>query len=75
MARKIREDLDQLIEEKTTWLEVLTPIREKLVGIETKNTVLTAIYENPEIQSLIKEGKIDQAKIKAREVYNVHRKR
>ena len=74
LARKIREDIDLWIEEKAGWLEVLAPLREKLVGIDGKNHILTNIYENPEIRKMVEEGDLKNAKKKAWEAYNVHRK-
>ena len=72
LARKIREDTDLWIEEKARWLEVLSPIREKLVGIEEKNRVLSKIYNNPKVIELIKEGNTNDALKSAWEVYHVH---
>jgi siroheme synthase-like protein len=72
LARKIREDTDLWIEEKARWLEVLSPIRDKLVGIEEKNRILSKIYNNPKIENMIKEGNIKDAIKNAWEVYNVH---
>ncbi len=72
LARKIREDIDVWIEEKSRWLEVLGPIRERLVGTEEKNNVLSNIYDNPEIGRMVKGGDLENAKKRAWEVYNVH---
>ena len=72
LARKIREDIDVWIEEKSRWLEVLGPIRERLMGIEKKNSVLSNIYDNPEIGRMVKEGDLGNAKKRAWELYNVH---
>ncbi len=74
LARKIREEIDLEIEEKSRWLKVLSPIREKLVGVEEKNNILSNIYNNPEFKKMIKKGDIKNAKKGAWEVYNVHRK-
>jgi siroheme synthase-like protein len=74
LARKIREDTDRWIEEKARWLEVLSPIREKLVGIEEKNHILSIIYEDIEVKKMIKEGNTKNAIKKAWEIYNVHLK-
>ncbi len=72
LARRIREDIDVWIEEKSRWLEVLGPIRERLIGTEKKNSVLSNIYDNPEIGKMVKEGDIENAKKQAWEVYNVY---
>jgi len=72
LARKIREDIDVWIEEKSRWLEVLGPIRERLVGIGKKNSVLSDIYDNPEIRRMVKGGDLENAKKRAWEIYNVH---
>ncbi len=72
LARKIREDIDVWIEEKSRWLEVLGPIRERLVGTEEKNNVLSNIYDNPEIGRMVKGGDLENAKKRAWEIYNVH---
>ncbi|UCF49145.1 MAG: bifunctional precorrin-2 dehydrogenase/sirohydrochlorin ferrochelatase [Thermoplasmatales archaeon] len=73
LSRKLREDIDLWIEEKSRWLEILSPIREKLVGMDKKNQVLSKIYDNPEIQKLVKAGDIENALKKAWEVFNVYR--
>ena len=74
LARKIREEIDLGIEEKSRWLEVLSPIRDKLVGIEEKNHILSNIYDNLEVKKMVKEGNLENAKKRAWKVYNVHRK-
>lgn len=74
LARKIREELDVWIKEKERWLEVLAPVREKLVGMTEKNQVLSMVYGDPEVARLVKEGNTEGAKKKAWEVYDVHRK-
>jgi siroheme synthase-like protein len=72
LAKRIRCEIDEWIPEKAGWLEVLAPIRESLVKDPKKNTVLLSIYEDPEIGKLVREGKIEKAKKKAMERYNVH---
>ena len=72
LARKIREDIDVWIEEKSRWLEVLGPVRERIIDIEKRNSVLSDIYDNPEIGRMVKEGDLENAKKRAWEIYNVH---
>lgn len=72
LARKIREGLDDLADEKVKWLELLSPFRDKLVGIEKKNEVLNLLYNNREIIDLIVNNKLDEARKKAEEIFNVH---
>jgi siroheme synthase-like protein len=71
LARKIREEVDTWIPEKARWLEVLGPIREKLMGSEEKNRVLSAIYGDPDVASKVAENDLEGAQAKAWEVYNV----
>jgi siroheme synthase-like protein len=71
LARKIREEVDTWIPEKARWLEVLGPIREKLVGSEEKNRVLSTIYGDPDVAGKVKENDLKGAQAKAWEVYNV----
>ena len=54
-------------------IEILAPIREQLIGIGEKNKVLSMIFDNPEIGAFIKNGRINEAKKKAREVFDVYR--
>ncbi len=72
LARKIREDMDGRVEEYARWLEVLSPIRERLAGIEEKNRVLEEIYGDDETARLVASGDIEEAKRRAWEVYDVH---
>ena len=72
LARKIREDMDGRVEEYARWLEVLSPIRERLTGIEEKNRVLEEIYGDDETARLVASGDIEEAKRRAWEVYDVH---
>jgi siroheme synthase-like protein len=72
LARKIREDLDGRMEEYAIWLEVLSPIRERLTGIEAKNRVLEEIYSDGETARLVASGDVEGAKRRAWEVYDVH---
>ena len=74
LARRIREEVDTWIPEKARWLEVLGPIREKLIGSEEKNSVLSAIYGDPDVAGRVKENDLEGAQAKAWEVYNVCRK-
>jgi siroheme synthase-like protein len=71
LARKIREEVDTWIPEKARWLEVLAPIREKLIGSEEKNRVLSMIYGDSDIAGMVKENDLEGAQAKAWEVYNV----
>jgi siroheme synthase-like protein len=71
LARKIREEVDTWIPEKARWLEVLGPIREKLVGSEEKNHVLSTIYGDPDVAGKVRENDLEGAQAKAWEVYNV----
>ncbi|MFQ5883525.1 MAG: bifunctional precorrin-2 dehydrogenase/sirohydrochlorin ferrochelatase [Thermoplasmata archaeon] len=73
LARKIREEIDAWLPEKARWLEVLGPIREKLVGTEEKNRVLSSIYGDPDVARMVSQDDLDGAKKRAWEVYNVHR--
>jgi siroheme synthase-like protein len=72
LARRVREELDAVAEDKAVWLEVLAPIRERLVGIEEKNKILALIYDNIDIKHLILNNDLEEAIKKAWEVYNVH---
>jgi precorrin-2 dehydrogenase/sirohydrochlorin ferrochelatase len=69
LARKVREETDSWVGEKEVWLDILAPIRESLVGIDEKNRVLEEVYKDPKIRDLIVEGKIEEAKQRAWEVY------
>lgn len=71
LARKIREEVDTWIPEKARWLEVLGPIREKLIGSEEKNRVLSTIYGDPDVAGRVRENDLEGAQAKAWEVYNV----
>ena len=71
LARRIREEVDIWIPEKARWLEVLGPIREKLIGSEEKNRVLSAIYGDPDVTGRVRENDLEGAQAKAWEVYNV----
>ncbi|MCK5291619.1 MAG: bifunctional precorrin-2 dehydrogenase/sirohydrochlorin ferrochelatase [Thermoplasmata archaeon] len=71
LARRIREEVDIWIPEKARWLEVLGPIREKLIGSEEKNRVLSAIYGDPDVAGRVRENDLEGAQAKAWEVYNV----
>ena len=72
LARKMREEMDNSIDEWESWLQVLSPIRCGIDGIEDKNKILTDIYENDNIRELVKAGNIEEAKRLARELSNVH---
>jgi siroheme synthase-like protein len=72
LARKIREGLDGDVEEYDRWLEVLSPVRERLTGIDEKNRVLEAIYTDDETARLVVAGDVERAKRRALEVYDVH---
>ena len=74
LAKKIREEIDDWIFEKQRWLEVLSSIREALVGEEQKNEVLQKIYNNEDINQMVKEGNLEEAKNKAWGIYNVYSK-
>jgi siroheme synthase-like protein len=74
LARKIREEVDNWIPEKARWLEVLAPIREKLIGSEDKSRILSAIYGDPDVAGKVKENDLEGAQAKAWEVYNVRSK-
>jgi len=72
LARKIREECDTWIGEKGLWLEVLAPLRERLVGMDEKNRVLAIIYEDEELQRLVRAGDKERAEKRAKEVFDVH---
>ena len=72
LARKMREDMDSSIDEWESWLQVLSPIRCDIDGIENKNKILTDIYENSNIKELVRDRNIEEAKKLARELSNVH---
>jgi len=74
LSKKLREYLDTIIDPWINWLDLLSPFRKKLVGIEEKKDILSKIYENAEIQSHILNKELDLAKIKAMEIYNVFSK-
>jgi siroheme synthase-like protein len=73
LARKIREELDEGIEIKGIWLEVLSPIRDELVEHDKKNEILNSIYSDNDLNQLVKNGDLEGAKRRALEVYNVCR--
>lgn len=73
LARRIRTEVDDWIQVKAGWLEVLSPIRENLIQNPEKNNILMSIYQNPKIGNLIEKGEIDLAKKKAMEVLDVYR--
>jgi siroheme synthase-like protein len=73
LARKIREELDEGIEIKGIWLEVLSPIRDELVEHEKKNEILNSIYSDNDLIQLVENGDLEGAKRRALEVYNVCR--
>ena len=66
LARKMREKIDDSMDEWDNWLKVLAPIRCGIDGIENKNRILTMIYENDDIRELVKAGKIEEAKMLAK---------
>jgi precorrin-2 dehydrogenase/sirohydrochlorin ferrochelatase len=72
LARKLRERFDDSVDVYSGWLEVLSPFRERLVGIDEKNTILQAIYSDERVVELVESGKIEEAKKRAQEVFNVH---
>lgn len=72
LARKIREELDGGVEELANWLEVLSPVRERLSGIDEKNRVLELVYGDEETARLVRSGDLEGAKARAWEVYDVH---
>jgi siroheme synthase-like protein len=72
LARKIREELDDRVEEYDRWLEVLSPVRERLSGIDEKNRVLEIIFTDDETARLVAAGDVEGAKTRAWEVYDVH---
>jgi siroheme synthase-like protein len=72
LAKRIRMEMDEWIPEKGGWLEVLAPIRENLLHNPNKDTVLLTIYNDPDVGSLIAQGKIDSAKEKAKEILDVY---
>jgi len=71
LAKQIREEVDGWIEEKGRWLEVLAPIRCNLNN-QNNNEVLPIIYADPEINKMIKNGDVEGAKNKAKELTDVH---
>ncbi len=72
LARKIREELDGGVEELANWLEVLSPVRERLSGIDEKNRVLELVYADEETARLVRSGDLEGARARAWEVYDVH---
>lgn len=72
LARKIREELDGRVEEMAIWLEVLSPVRDRLAGIDEKNRVLELVYADEETARLVRSGDLEGAKARAWEVYDVH---
>jgi len=72
LARKIREELDGSVDEMAIWLEVLSPVRERLAGIDEKNRVLALVYSDEETAQLVRSGDLEGAKTRAWEVYDVH---
>ena len=72
LAKKIREELDGGVEELANWLEVLSPVRERLSGIDEKNRVLELVYADEETARLVRSGDLEGARARAWEVYDVH---
>jgi precorrin-2 dehydrogenase/sirohydrochlorin ferrochelatase len=72
LAKRIRMEIDEWIQLKAGWLEVLTPIRESLLGNPQKDAILLKIYTDPEVGDLISQGKIESAIQKAQEILDVH---
>jgi precorrin-2 dehydrogenase/sirohydrochlorin ferrochelatase len=72
LAKNIRMEIDDWIQLKGGWLEVLTPIRESLLQKSNKDIILLKIYKDPEIGQLISQGKIQQAIQKAKEMLHVY---
>jgi siroheme synthase-like protein len=72
LARKIREGMDGRVEQYDLWLEVLSPVRDSLSGIDEKNRVLEKIFTDDETARLVAAGDVEGAKAKAWEVYDVH---
>jgi precorrin-2 dehydrogenase/sirohydrochlorin ferrochelatase len=73
LAKRIRTEVDDWIQVKAGWLEVLTPLRESLLQNPEKNNILMSIYQNSEIGNLVDKGEIDLAKKKAKEALDVYR--
>jgi precorrin-2 dehydrogenase/sirohydrochlorin ferrochelatase len=73
LAKRIRTEVDDWIQVKAGWLEVLAPLRETLIQNPEKNNILMSIYQNSEIGNLIDKGEIDQARKMAMEVLRVYR--
>ena len=74
LSKKLREFLDSINDPWADWLDLLSPFRKDLIGIEEKNRVLSKIYEDTEVQSHILNKEINLAKTKALEIYNVFSK-
>lgn len=74
LSRKIREYWDSIGSDWADWIEILSPIRERLIGIHEKNLVISKIYNNPEISEFVKAQDLNKAKKKAEEIYNTYRK-
>ncbi|MHA2006247.1 MAG: siroheme decarboxylase subunit beta [Promethearchaeota archaeon] len=74
LSKKFREYLDSINDPWADWLDLLSPFRKNLVGIEEKNRILSNIYNNSEVKSHILNKEIKLAKIKAMEIYNVSSK-
>jgi precorrin-2 dehydrogenase/sirohydrochlorin ferrochelatase len=72
LAKNIRMEVDDWIKIKGGWLEVLAPIRESLLQNPDKDKILSNIYNNTEIENLVTQGKIEQAKQKAKEMLHVY---
>jgi siroheme synthase-like protein len=72
LARKFREEMDGRVDGYCRWLEVLSPVRDRLSGIDEKNRVLEAIFTDDETARLVASGDVEGAKRRAWEVYDVH---
>lgn len=72
LAKKIRIEVDEWIQIKGAWLTILAPIRESLLHNPDKDKILSNIYNNTEIQTLVADGKVKQAKQKAKEILHVY---
>ncbi len=72
MARKMREELDDWVVGKDIWLEALHPLRCQIDGIDEKNRIFEEIFADAQLGELVEQGKIEEARKRAKEVFDVH---
>ena len=72
LARKLREEMDDWIIGKDMWLEILSPFRSRISGIDEKNRIFEAMFADSQLKELVESGKVEEAEKRAKEVFDVH---